>query len=252
MTREDINQYNVMTVVGFSFFALLLTVFTCGIPLSIAFALFVYSQNFAKEGKRLVLFRDGEYHDLGEGRINLGLFRFFYDVKYYDTRARNVTLKDVRLQVKDGSFFLCDVQYSWSADADKLDKYFSDDWDQRLRHGIPVFLQMAAKNLPPRVIFGADWSKVMEIVIADNDLSTHVLITGPFISNLRTESGKDLSGHIRDDTALIESAIGEIESEGRLESVRVALKEAYPDREHRIDRLIGNRIAELRRRGIRG
>lgn len=191
----------------------------------------------------IVLHRGDRYYDLGAGPVSIGIAKWTNRVLDYDPKMRTVE-KQVSLQSREGRFINATMIYSWKPDPDNLAEYFAENQDKRIGAFATILIKGWAKQLSSGQIFS-------EHPITIVDMLDGVKTGGPFLSNFVPEDGPDMSGHVRDNIHLLQSIIDEVEDESRIDAVRLSLSAAYPDREHRINRLCDQRKAELRRRGLR-
>lgn len=210
---------------------------------------FVVSTKIDKGRNHIVLKRGEIYKDYGPGSMYLGVSKWWYQVFDYDPTQRMVT-NTVQLQAKDGTFLTADMTYSWKPDPENLDEFFSHNHEKRMNVFFALGLQDWAKHLYPAEIFQGKVPRMQSYLDAAN-VTLGVTFGGPMLGNIRTEDGDDLSGYLRDNMPLIKSIVDEIAEESLIDQISLQLKKIYPGRDQHIDRLCGQRKAEIRRRGLR-
>jgi hypothetical protein len=255
MNRETIWIYNALTytaiVTGWITFFFLLVDAWIGIPLSllsgIGCSLWLRGKTAKVTKHNLALKRDGKYEDIGPGSVSLGVLAILYEAVEYDPRSRRMSF-GVLLPTKNVRMMDGILDFDWKPDPADLNAFFEfADFEKRLKAKVQASMELWSKQLLTQQVYQVQ----PEIAI-----TVPGAIIGPLsLTDVDYDAGYEpLRGiiPIRDNTALITSAIDEIEDENYLEEVRAHLKGLYgPERHARIDRLIGNRAAVLRKRGLR-
>lgn len=217
----------------------LLTSLLIALPVTI---LFVLSTKKQRGTNHLVILEKDGYTDLGPGPIYMGLYSFFFRrILDYDPKERHID-QSISLPTRDGKVMKANLKLTWRPDPENLGHFFDSNQTKRVDVVSLSSLQAWSKQLLPGEVYFADPPKIEDIpgVLADR----------PVLTDITPEDGT-MDRYIWDSTHLLQSIVNEIEDENRIETKRLELKRDYPDRGDRIDRLIEQRKAELRRRGLR-
>ncbi len=190
----------------------------------------------------IVLRRGDEYHDLGPGDFYLGINSLWCDpITYNPKMSKSETT--LGLQIKDGTFVDVRIIYTWKPDKDNLEEYFAEHPTLRLHTCVEGKMREWARPLSGKEIFYANPPQI-------DGLIPGLITSGPSIVSMVAQGSIDMSMHVRDNSALIEFAIAEIQDEARMSVVREQLLLTYPEQEHQIKQLMADRSVALRRRGL--
>lgn len=188
----------------------------------------------------IALNRRGHYDDLGPGSISLGLMEFFATPIIYNPRPRDLR-QMVTLPTRDGTVLTGQVSMTWQPNRRQIGVFLEQEPETRLPDLLTGHLQRWSKQiLPGEVYFRTPPPPVIPGLV----------VTFLTLTDIAQGEG-GMNRYIRDNTQLLHSIVGEIQDENRIEIKRAELKRDYPDRAQRIDQLIEQRTAELRRRGLR-
>ena len=188
----------------------------------------------------LVLRSGKDFHDLGTGRIFLGVCDFYYEKLTYNHSPKQLT-KSIRLPTKDGSVLTATMGVSWRVDPAHLLEYFTLEHEARIEASAKQsFEAWSKKHLPAEIYFGTP----PEIAPVPG-----ILLSPTTLTDIDSDDGA-MTYHIRDNSQLISSILAEVKDEDRIEATRAELKKDYPDRAERIDRLCDQRKWVLQKRGI--
>lgn len=185
---------------------------------------------------------DGDCYDLGQGIVSLGLLRFLgMRIEEYSLTPMLFT-SEIDLPTKDGSILCSNCHVTWVPDRKKLGEFFTvPEWSDILKPTVLAQLQSWSKSKLPQDIYFAD-SPVLKPIPG--------IITTVQLTDIFGEGG-DMKAHVRDNSRLIESVVADIQDEVSLEAKQTELETQYPDKVDRIRKLIGQRKAELIRRGMK-
>lgn len=209
------------------------------LSVSSAFSFFIWSAVIAEKDNVALKVGDS-YVDLGQGNIPLGLHKLWSEAVVYNPRPRDLREK-VSLPVRDGTVLSAKAVLTWKPDRKQLGHFLEDEPETRLSDLLTVHLQKWSKQLlagdvyfdtpPPLVVPG----------IVCSSLS---------ITDIAPVEGK-MNQYIWDSTQLINSVINEIQDENKIETKRAELLKDHPDKAKRINQLVEQRKAALRKRGLR-
>lgn len=188
----------------------------------------------------IALNRRGSYSDLGPGKLPLGLMKFFAEPIIYNPRPRDLR-QTVTLPTRDGTVLTGQASMTWQPNRKQIGVFLEQEPEIRLPDLLTGHLQKWSKQILP----GELYFKTPPVPVIPGIVVTFLTLT----DIAQGEGG--MSRYIRDNTHLLDSIVGEIQDENRIEIKRAELKRDYPDRAKRIDQLIEQRKAELRRRGLR-
>lgn len=188
----------------------------------------------------VALKRGEDYFDLGPGNIPLGFMKLLAEPVTYNPRPRDLR-QAVTLPAREGTVLTGKANVTWQPDRTRIGVFIEQEPQARLPELLAAHLETWSKQILPGELY---FASPPPPVIAG------LIVTSLTLTDIAPGEG-GMNRYIWDSTHLLQSIVNEIEDEDRIETKRAELKRDYPDREHRIDRLIEQRKAELRRRGLR-
>ncbi len=227
----------------------ILSEFVCSGVVALVIGVLFIRSTYVDKGKNNIVLRKGgdRYYDLGPGSSHLGFHKYTSDVLDYDPSRRTRHFPALTVQMKDGSFLLVDVSYSWKPDHENLPAFFQENVEDLIGMMVKGLVQERARGLYPR-----EFLHVAHIALQGEmdrqGRRVGARVYGPHLNNVRTADGRDMTRYVRDTEDLVEGLKSEIRTEAELEELEKELRELYPGKEQRIRLAINDRLLQVRRR----
>lgn len=188
----------------------------------------------------IALRQDGTYTDLGSGRLALGVKKLWAEAIIYNPKPRDLR-QSVSLPARDGTVLSAKVSLTWQPDKNRIDAFFEQEPETRLPDSVVAHLQRWSKQyLPGDLYFNSP--PLLEL--------PGIIVTSLTLTDIVSEQGS-MNRYIWDSTHLMQTIVNEIQDEDRIEAKRAELMREYPERADRINQLVEQRKAVLRKRGLR-